>query len=312
MINWNARQLRAFLEVCRLQSFSKAAEQVAMSQSGISMLVKELEEQLGARLFERTTRLVALTDAGRKLQPVAARVMGELDAVGESIASAQAFTASRLVVAATPMVSANLLPGVIRGFAESHPGVQVQLCDVDVDSVRQRVLEGEADIGLGFFFRPALGMKRTPLCRFRLMRVSPAGPQPPGLGPVLPWRSLAGLPLLALPPHNPIQSLIETHLAAIGRGNEQRPVMNLIGTIIAMVEAGLGHAVLPSFALPECLRHRVAVSMLGEPAVHIELILASRKGVAPTPVVADFAAALTRTATRLAPDAGGRVPPAAG
>lgn len=160
LINVNSRQLLAFLEVSRLQSFAKAAEQIPMSSSGMSMLVKELEDQIGARLFDRTTRSVALTDAGRRLQPVAERIVGELRALGATIVGAEAAVRSRLDVAATPMVSASLLPRVVHEFAQSHPQVRVQLADVDVGTVRTRVLEGEADVGLGFFIRPAVGLVR--------------------------------------------------------------------------------------------------------------------------------------------------------
>lgn len=76
LMNVSSRQLLAFLEICRLQSFARAAESIPMSPSGVSMLVKDLEGQVGARLFDRTTRAVALTEAGRRLQPVAERIVG--------------------------------------------------------------------------------------------------------------------------------------------------------------------------------------------------------------------------------------------
>lgn len=300
LINVSSRQLLAFLEIGRLQSFAKAAERIALSPSGMSMLVKELEDQVGARLFDRTTRTVTLTDAGRRLQPVAERIVEELRALAGAIDGTEAAVRSRLDVTATPMVSASLLPRVVREFAASHPQVRVHLADVDVGAVRQRVLEGEADIGLGFFVKPAVGLLRQPLCKFRLMRISPPRTGPRGLGPSRPWSSLAGLPLVSLPPDNPIQALIETHLAHVGRAHDERPVMNLLGTLIAMVQAGLGHAVVPSFALEECLRHDLSVSMLVEPAVHLDLYLVTRRGAQPKPAAQEFAAALKQAASRLA------------
>jgi DNA-binding transcriptional LysR family regulator len=300
LINVGSRQLVAFLELCRLQSFSKAAEQIPISPSGMSMLVKELEQQVGARLFDRTTRSVTLTEAGRRLQPVAERIVAELRAVAAAIDGTQASVRARLEVAATPMVSASLLPDVVKQFATSHPHVRVRLSDVDVMTVRGRVLAGEADLGLGFFFKPAVGLVRTPLCQFRLMRVSPrADGAGRGLGPPQAWSSLAGLPLISLPADNPIQSLIETHLAAIGRAHEERPAVNLIGTLIAMVEAGLGHAIVPSFALGQCLRHDVSIALLARPAVHIDLYLVTRRGSQRTPAEVAFTESLKAAAARL-------------
>jgi len=95
LINVNSRQLLAFLEISRLQSFAKAAEKVPMSASGISMLVKELEDQLGARLFDRTTRSVTLTDAGRRLQPVAQHIVDELRALASVISGTEAAVRSK-------------------------------------------------------------------------------------------------------------------------------------------------------------------------------------------------------------------------
>jgi LysR family carnitine catabolism transcriptional activator len=297
-MNVTSRQLHAFLEITRLHSFAKAAEQIHLSPSGMSMLVKELEEQVGARLFDRTTRSINLTDAGRHLQVVAERIIGELHALGSVVSGTEAAVRSRLLVAATPMVSASLLPDAIRSFAHTHPHVHVNLADVEVSLVRQRVLDGEADIGLGFFVKPAVGLTRQPICKFRLMRISP-GDGAGGLCASLPWSSLSRLPIVSLQTNNPIQVLIEKHLARIGRMHEERPRMNLIGTIIAMVRAGRGHAIIPSFAMEQCVGQGLTVSMLREPVVHLELYLVSRRGAQPKPAVLAFAAALKDAAARI-------------
>ena len=299
LINVSTRQLAAFLEISRLQSFAKAADRIALSPSGMSMLVKELEDQVGARLFERTTRSVTLTGAGKRLQPVAERIVEELRAVGGVIRGTEEAVRSRLDVAATPMVSASLLPRVVREFAGSHPQVRVHLADVDVAAVRARVLEAEADIGLGFFVKPAVGLLRQPLCKFRLMRISPPGTGPAGLGPSRPWSNLAELPLLGLPPDNPIQALIDKHLVRSSRVDDERPAVNLLGTLIGMVQAGVGHAVVPSFALEECLRQGLSVAMLVEPAVTLDLFLVSRRGTPAKPAAREFAASLKHAASRL-------------
>jgi LysR family carnitine catabolism transcriptional activator len=301
LMNVQPRQLVAFLEVCRLESFSKAAERIPMSQSGLSMLIKELEGNVGTRLFDRTTRSVTPTAAGRKLQAAAARILGELGSFDRDVAGDRSAVASRLAVSATPMVSANLLPPTLSAFAAARPNVTVDLFDVGVEGVRQRVLEGQADIGLGFFIKPAVGMRRTPICKFRLMLVSPVddGVAGLGLGRGRSWSSMKRLPLIGLPAGNPIQSVIEMHLDRIGRGHEPRPVVNLVGTLVAMVEAGLGHAIVPTFVLPDCQRRHVSVSMLIEPVVSIDLHCATRVGTVPTELMGDFTKALERAAIAL-------------
>jgi LysR family carnitine catabolism transcriptional activator len=299
LINVSSRQLHAFLQVVRLQSFAKAAEQVHLSPSGMSMLVKELEEQLGARLFDRTTRSLTLTDAGKRLEPVAERIVGELGTLSAVVGGAEAAVRSRLQVAATPMVSASLLPGVMRDFAQSHPQVSLQLEDVEVSVVRQKVLDGDADIGLGFFVKPATGLSRQPLCKFRLMHISPPQGGRKGVLSSQPWRSVADVPLVSLPVGNPIQALIEKHLARLGRTHADRPRVNLIGTIIGMVRAGRGHAIIPSFAMEECLTRGLGVALLRDPEVELDLFLVSRRGTRPKPAALGFAQALSQAAARL-------------
>lgn len=299
LINVSSRQLLAFVEASRVQSFAQAAERVHLSPSGMSMLVKEMEEQVGARLFDRTTRSVSLTDAGRRLVPVAERIVDELRSVGALLGGVEAAVRSRLDVAATPMISSNIMPLVLRDFADTHPQVRIHLADVDVGAVRRRVMEGEADVGFGFFVKPAVGLVRKPLCRFQLMHISPPARGTSGMNSSQPWSSITTTSLLGLPPDNPIQALIEANLTKAGRASGHRATMNLLGTLIGMVRAGVGHAIVPSFALEQCLRDGLSVAMLTRPAVHLELFMVSRRGAASHVAASDLAASVKRIATQL-------------
>ncbi|HGL5074992.1 LysR family transcriptional regulator [Burkholderia multivorans] len=300
LMNVSSRQLLAFLEVARLHSFSKAAEQIPMSQSGMSMLIKDLEEQMGARLFDRNPRSVALTDAGRGLVPVAQRIVDELKALGTMIEGSETAARSRLDIAATPIVAMSLLPDIVRALLDTHPQVAVSVADVELNAVKERVLNGEADVGLGFFVKPTVGLVRQSICRFRLMCISPPAGDGEQARASRAWSSLHDLPLLGLPSDNPIQSLVETHLARIGRGHEQRQTMNFMGTVIVMVRAGLGHAIIPSLAIEECKRHGLQVSMLVNPVVHLDLYLLSRRGSRPKPATLELIARLKAAAGGLA------------
>ena len=102
-MNITSRQLRAFLLIARHESFSRAAEQMSITQSGISIIVRELESQLGFRLFERTTRKVKLTEFGSKFLPIVDRCLFELEGAARSIKRS---AASTLAVHATSLVAA--------------------------------------------------------------------------------------------------------------------------------------------------------------------------------------------------------------
>ena len=97
-MNITSRQLKAFLLTARHKSFSRAAEQLCITQSGMSVMVRELESQLGFRLFERTTRKVKLTEFGSKFLPVANRCLLELETAAVNIRSSASAAHGRFTV----------------------------------------------------------------------------------------------------------------------------------------------------------------------------------------------------------------------
>ncbi len=292
-MNVSTRQLRAFLLVARLRNFTRAAEALHMTQAGLSIMIRELEAQLDHRLFDRTTRGVSLTAAGEKLLPVAADAVERLDSVADKIVGLSKEARLSLRIAATPLVSSNLLPQVCAQFRLRHPEVKLALVDTDLAQVAALVEQGEADLGLGFFFQPAKGIERKLLYSFPLMRVSPvgAGETPmahPGRLARVPWSALKRDELIGLPVDNPVQRLVEKALTAIGRGNEEKPIFNRFETLIAMVEAGMGSAVIPSYALAACRRHRVNTELLSRPEVTAGFYRITKRGAALAHHVAEF------------------------
>lgn len=294
-MNLSIRQMRAFLHVARIGNFTRAAEQAHMTQAGLSTLVREMERQLGCRLFDRTTRMVSLTAAGRQLMPVVERVVTDLDEVTSRLGVEGDLARQTLRIAATPLVSSNLLPQVFGQFRESHPTVNLKLFDADLRDVEAMVLQGEAEIGLGFFFKAAPGLERVPVGRFHLMRVMRAEHE--GEAQVTgsaPWSSLRAAELVGLPPSNPIQKVIDLHLGAIGRADAQRPAFNFFGTLISMVEAGFGTAVMPTFALAACRRHRVRTDVLVKPRVEMDFFRITKRGAQASEAMQSFGDTLAK------------------
>ncbi len=276
-MNISTRQMRAFLSVMRTGSFTRAAEQAHMTQAGLSLLIRELENQLGARLFDRTTRSVVPTAAGRRLAPVVERALLELDNVTGEI-GAQGLAARRqLRIAATPLVSSHLLPQVLAGFAKDHPDTRLTLLDGSLSDVEAAVAGGEADLGLGFFFARTPGLLRQPIGRFALMRVTPADTLAASPGRV-PWRALGGARRIGLPPGNPIQKTIDAQLARLGIAYDESHAVHFFGTLIAMVEAGFGTAIMPTFALAACRRYRVRTDILTQPRTTLGFYRITQRG----------------------------------
>ena len=286
-MNLSTRQIRAFLHVARAGSFTRAAERVHMTQAGLSILVREVERQLGARLFDRTTRAVVLTEAGRRFAVVAESVLAQLDDATAEMDAMGKRTRQQLRIAATPLVSSHLLPHMLARFRDDHPGIRIQLLDDNLGGVQEAVESGAADIGLGFFFKVSAGLVRRQITEFALMKVSPADEAPAALGRST-WTSLRGTRLITLPTENPIQRSIDTHLHRLGIVPAETQPVSFIATMISMVEAGFGHAVIPTFAVAACRRHRVAMEVLGSPQLKLGFYRVSRRGAAQTAAMQTF------------------------
>ncbi|MES2246733.1 MAG: LysR family transcriptional regulator [Pseudomonadota bacterium] len=292
-MNLTTRQMRAFLQVARIGNFTRAAEQAHITQAGLSILIREMEKQLGCRLFDRTTRMVSLTPAGRRLLPVVERLVTDLDDVAAELGAEGDAARQTLRIAATPLVSSHLLPWVFASFRQAHPQVALRLFDADLRDVEAMVAAGEADLGLGFFFKAAAGLDRTPVGRFELMRVTQAVADGEPVG-TAPWSALRGATLIGLPPGNPIQKVIERQLGEIGLADAQRPAFNFFGTLISMVEAGFGTAVMPTFALAACRRHRVKTDVLLKPRVGMDFFRLTKRGTHETEAMRAFSETLAK------------------
>jgi len=291
MINFSSRQLRAFLLVAQHRSFTRAADALFITPSGLSVLIRELEAQLGFRLFDRTTRHVAPTTQGSELLAVARRSVEDFDSAVARLGRGAIEASRSLGVGAPPLIAANILPPAIREFRAHRPDLRVRLFDGNHVTIRQRVEAGELDMGLGAFFGPAPGIRRTPLFRFSLMVIR-AGATEPYRRAASTWSALKGETLISLPPSSPLQHMITMHLKRAGVDVRPGAVLNSLDTQIAMVEAGEGAAVIPSYGLPACRNRQVVMTRLVNPVVSLEFSQIRARGKRVPPGAEDFTAFL--------------------
>ena len=133
------RQIRAFAAVAETQGFTTAAERLNLTQSAVSMLVRQLEEILGLELFIRTGRGVMLTEFGDQARPVFARVMADLEGVQDAAQGLRALSRGTLRLALTQVLAATWLPGVLDRFSHDHPGVALEIADITGDRIVQAI-----------------------------------------------------------------------------------------------------------------------------------------------------------------------------
>jgi len=143
------RQLDAFLTVAELHGFSAAGARLHLTPSAVSQLIAELESALGFRLFDRSTRSVALSGAGREFLGSAANVLEQLR-LAETAASDLRNRAAGTVRVAAPLIMASVvLPAAIRAYRRNRPKVVVRLRDIAVEALVDVVASGGADLALG-------------------------------------------------------------------------------------------------------------------------------------------------------------------
>ena len=148
-MNMTLRQIRAFHEVARARSFTLAARRMHLTQSAVSMLVRQLEEAFGLRLFDRVGRRVHLTQAGQEMLPVTARILDDMAQVAEGAADLRALRRGRLRLAVPQMLAGAWLPERLGAFRADHPEVMIDVIDTTGDRIVQAVAASEAEIGIG-------------------------------------------------------------------------------------------------------------------------------------------------------------------
>jgi LysR family carnitine catabolism transcriptional activator len=282
----STKQLRAFRLVAQHRNFTRAAEALFITPSGLSVLIRELESRVGFRLFERTTRYVELTAHGAELLTVIQRSLEELDAAIASIGSSAKRNYQPLSLGTTPLVAANILPPAMREFHKQRPDVKVQLFDADLPTLVNMVESGKLDMSLGIF-KAIPGLRREPFFRFSLIVARAAKDNMPARR-TMPWSALNGETVISLSSGHPHQELIEKHLRQAGVKVQVASVVNLLDTQIALAEADEGIAIIPSFGIPACRNRKVVVSQLVNPVARFDFHLISSRGRALPPGADEF------------------------
>jgi LysR family carnitine catabolism transcriptional activator len=275
-MDFSSRQLRAFHLVARHRSFARAAEELLITPSGLSVLIRELERQLGFRLFDRTTRQVTLTAFGCELIAVTEPSLGTLDAAMSRIEQSTKGRERWLSIGTTPWLAANVLPPAIKQFRKRRPDLRIRLFDGWLDEIQTRVQAGKLDMGVGIF-KNSSGMRRSPLFHFALMAVFPDQGAAINSTPIR-WSSLVGQRLISLTKDYPHQLIVDKQLAKVGATNRRGQAVKLLETQIALVEANEGIAIIPSFGMLACRNRKVTMRALIDPVVNLDFYQISNRG----------------------------------
>lgn len=285
-MEFSSRQLRAFHLVAQHRNFTRAAEALFITPSGLSVLIRELERQLGFRIFDRTTRQVSLTVQGTDLLAVTRPAMNAIEEGVSRIEQAVKKKSRRISIGTTPWFAAHVLPPAIKEFRDRHPDLDVQLFDGNLHAIIRRVEANKLDFAVGIFDRMP-GIKRVPFFRFSLM-LARRDDGRPIRHKTSQWTALAGETLISLTKDYPHEQLIHKQLARMGVACKRGQTVNLLDTQIGLVEAGLGIAVIPSFGALASRDRKVRITELN-PVVSLEFQEISNRGRKLPPEAIEFA-----------------------
>lgn len=274
-MNYSLRQLRVFVTVAQAKSFSRAGDIIGLSQSAVSHSVKELEQQTGVRLLDRTTREVVLTEAGQQLAVRLERLLDELSSTLREAGRVGQQLTGTVRVAASQTISAHLIPQCIASSNLRYPEIDFVLHDRPQQWVLESIRQGEVDFGIVIDPGPVSDFQSEEILEepfFLLCR----NDHPWAQLAAVPWPALDGAHLVVQDYASGSRPLID---AALQHFALRTTIVQEIGhpaTLFPMVEAGIGISILPALALPLPQGSQLAVKRL-VPGMQRKIMLVRRK-----------------------------------
>jgi LysR family carnitine catabolism transcriptional activator len=247
-MNVTLRQIDIFLAVARSLSFSDAAQQCCLSQPALSASVKRLEAEIGARLFDRHTRKVALTAVGQELLAATSDIQAHVAQAMQRVQDCVLGHVGRLSIAVTPTLAAAFAPPLISEFKAIHMGVDLRLHAAYSDLSVAMLRRGDADIALVPYEAAAPDLLQEPLFRDPLVVLLPPG-HPLTRKKALRWGDLRSYPHIMLSGSSNVRKLIEDELAEHGVPLQTAYEVNHGGALLGLVAASCGIAILPESAV---------------------------------------------------------------
>jgi DNA-binding transcriptional LysR family regulator len=282
------RQLDALVMVYRLGSLTKAAAELRVTQSAISLLIRQIEQNFQLRLFDRTTRALHPTAACEDAVPIAERILAGARGLSRHMRDLVEIKTGRVSIAVSAGVASALLPRILARYRASHPEVKVELFDIAPDELLPFVLAGNAELGVG-----SLESADTPEAEIEtLMRSSLSA-----IGikdgrfekrPRLTWDDIENRELIAMRRGTRIRSQIDDALARTGRRLKPTLEVSLITTALALTAEGAGLSILPAHMLPTMQFPTLVAVALSRPTISRQVSLVSRAGFVLSPAAQRF------------------------
>ena len=283
--------IQAFVAIAELGGFSKAAEQLHVTQTALTRRVQKLESYLGLRLLDRTTRYVELTVVGREFLPQARSIVSEMtNAVGR-LKDMSRNAKGSLTIACIPTMASHALPAVMRRYTAAYPGNRIRIIDASAVEVRNAVLHGQAELGIGIPTERHPDLQETQMLEEPYMffcRVE----HPLSRQKSITWADLREAELIVISGLSANRVFLDYQLARRGISIAGAYEVQHLSTAIGLVAAGVGTAILPSSTLEDGARPGLCRIPLIGPVIKRKITLLRRRNATLSPAASAFHALL--------------------
>jgi DNA-binding transcriptional LysR family regulator len=283
------RQLKAFVTIAEAGTFTAAARRVNITQAAISMQIHQLEEEIGARLFIRAPRRVALTEAGEILLKRARAILREAEAARAELAELTGAESGRLRLGtASAMVSADALPTLLKELRKLHPRAEVTVTSGTSESLIEQMLAGELDLAFVSLPVEATGIETETLTRDEIVAI--AHPQHPlAKQKAIAAATLGKEKLILGERGGNARRLIDKFFADENVQPTVTMELSRVSGIVRMAEEGMGVGIVPMGAARSAVAAGKVVAWAIKGAqIHWEMGLARRSGDYESPVRQSF------------------------
>lgn len=250
-MNVTFRQLKVFVKLYELTSFTATAQALNMTQSAVSKLCQELEEEVGFPLFQRSTRKVEPMDGAADFYLFARELLGTLDAVTRSLADLRTLQKGTVSIAAAPLIFFGLLCDVVAEFHRLHPLIHIEGHEISTDLAIEYVINGKVDIGIVAIDEHDPKLIAEPIY---VDRIHLACRKDHRLAKKrrIAWRDLDAENLVMLRADHNLGRIAESELAA--RNMSVAPLIEVgaMSSVLGLVRAGTGVALAPDYTRAFC------------------------------------------------------------
>jgi len=251
------------------------------------VLVRDLETELGARVLDRHTRRVEMSEVGRELYPYVQRMLRELDDAVHSVSDLRDKKKGFVRIAAPQMMACTLMPRAIARYQAQFPDVEVILHDTLPEQLADRVHGGDVELAVGPDGAASPDLDRQTLLRDQHFFICPPD-HPLASQRTVRWSELAGLPFIA--PTRDFVRRVEPELQAAGRHAMTKPTheVSYMTTALGMVSAGLGVTACPSYSAPLVKGYGLVMRPLVDPEFFRDVCIYSAHGRSLSPAAQSF------------------------